>query len=424
MDIYTIAIIVSLLIYIGVGNYAGRRVRQLDDYFVAGRNAPTLLIVGTLVASLMSTNAFLGEPGFVYNTGAGPYLLWPGIAATFYVYGALFFGRYLRRSRSLTVAEYFGRRFASRRVQRAAGITIILGLTGYLMAVTQGAAYLLTQVVDIPFGAALLISWACYTGFTLYAGTKGVILTDTLMFLLFTSAAFVAMVYLVNDAGGMATAIRELSTLHDKPDLMSWAGVVGENSDFESGAHFAAWNVTIALGWGLVYAVSPWQSSRYLIARDEHTVLRAAIIAAVCLTFLELTIYLGSVVVNLTDPGITPPHQVMIFAAQSIMPELLGAIMLAGVMAAALSSATTFQSLVGFSLSNDLFPDQDWDERKMLRITRWAMLAVSLVALAVAWWLPVDLFWTIYFVGTLYAASAASLSTAPAGHTRTMMIRL
>jgi sodium/pantothenate symporter len=96
------------------------------------------LIVGTLVASLISTNAFLGETGFVYDGQAGPYLLWPAIAATFYIYGALFFGRYLRRSRAITVAEFFGQRFNSQRVQTAAGLTIIFGLGGYLLAVTQG----------------------------------------------------------------------------------------------------------------------------------------------------------------------------------------------------------------------------------------------------------------------------------------------
>ena len=52
MDIYTITIAISILVYIGIGGYAGRGIKQLDDYYVAGRRAPTLIIVGTLVASL------------------------------------------------------------------------------------------------------------------------------------------------------------------------------------------------------------------------------------------------------------------------------------------------------------------------------------------------------------------------------------
>jgi len=63
MNVYAFGLLVSVLAYLAVGNYAGRKVKHLEDYFVAGRQAPTLLIVGTLVASLMSTNAFMGEAG-------------------------------------------------------------------------------------------------------------------------------------------------------------------------------------------------------------------------------------------------------------------------------------------------------------------------------------------------------------------------
>ena len=147
MDIYSASILISVLVYLAVGNYAGRRVRHLEDYFVVGRQAPTLFIVGTLVASVLSTNAFLGETGFSYATQGGAYIIWPAIWVAGYVYGALFFGRYLRRSRALTVAEFFGHRFDSPSPFRlAAGVTIVLGLGGYLLAVTQGTAVILSQL--------------------------------------------------------------------------------------------------------------------------------------------------------------------------------------------------------------------------------------------------------------------------------------
>ena len=100
MDIYSLTILASVLVFVAVGTYSGRGVKQLDDYFVAGRRAPTLLIVGTLVASVFSTSIFLGEAGFVYDGQLGPYLLFPGVAVAGYVYGALFFATYLRRSRA------------------------------------------------------------------------------------------------------------------------------------------------------------------------------------------------------------------------------------------------------------------------------------------------------------------------------------
>ena len=405
MDIYTSTILISLVIYIAVGYYAGLRVKKLEDYFVAGRRAPTLLIVGTLVASVLSTNIFLGETGFVYEGQAGPYLLWPPIAAMGYIFGALLFGRYLRRSQAITVADYFGQRFNSQRVQTAAGITIIFGLGGYLLAVTQGVAFLLTHITDFSFTQALIISWFSYTAFTMYSGTRGVILTDTLMFLLFTSVAVLALVFLVQDAGGWATAVQKLATLPDKPDLMAWHGMVGEDTPFSSVLDFTLWNITLALAWGLVYAVSPWQSSRYLIARDEHVVVRAACIAAIFLILMELTLYAAGAVINLSDSGIQPSEEVIIYAALNLLPELLGALLLAGITAAGLSSASTFLSLVGFSVSNDLFRHDAVDETRMLKLSRLTMLGVGLVILVIAFYSPVDIFWLTYFVGTLFASS-------------------
>ncbi len=150
MNAYSIGLVVSILVYLAVGNYAGRRVKHLEDYFVAGRNAPTLLIVGTLVASLMSTNAFMGETGVAYSGFPFVVILLTAINVIGYVGGALFFGRFLRRSRSLTLAEYFGNRFNSPRVRLVAGLTIVFGCSVYLLVVTQGTATIIHEVTGLP----------------------------------------------------------------------------------------------------------------------------------------------------------------------------------------------------------------------------------------------------------------------------------
>ena len=121
MSAYALGLLISIIVYLAVGSYAGRKVKHLEDYFVAGRNAPTLLIVGTLVASLMSTNAFMGETGTAYGGFALITVQLTAINVVGYVLGGLLFGRYLRRSRSLPVAEDFGDRFASRRGQAVVG---------------------------------------------------------------------------------------------------------------------------------------------------------------------------------------------------------------------------------------------------------------------------------------------------------------
>jgi len=402
MDTLTITIGVSILIYVVIGSYAGRSIKKLDDYFVAGRRAPTLLILGTLVASVMSTSIFMGEAAFTYDGQFGAYLLFPGIAVTGYMLGALFFGVYLRRSRAPTVADFFGRRFHSRRLQQFAGFTIILGLGGYLLIVTQGAAILLSDITGMSFIASLIIAWSSYTFFTMYSGSKGVIITDTLMFLLFMTATVVFVVYIVDGFGGISTAITDLARLESKPGIASWTGIIGEGTPWATPLDYVIWAVVIDIAWAFVYAVGPWQASRHLMARDEHVVLRAAILASFCVIVLQMLIYGIGGLMNLANPDITPSETVVIWAARSLVPELLGALLLAGIVAAALSSASTFLSLVGFSIGNDM-------GSKPLAITvnttRKIMLMTSLIVLVCCYFFPPNIFWFMLFIGTVYASS-------------------
>lgn len=405
MDIFSITIVVSILIYVAIGNYAGRGIKELDDYYVAGRRAPTLLIVGTLVASVMSSTIFLGEAGFTYDGQMGPYLLFPQAATIGYIYGALLFGRYIRRSRAPTVADYFGKRFDSRRVQVAAGVTVMLALGGYLIVVTQGAAILLSDITNLSYTQALVISWLSYTAFTLYSGSRGVILTDTLMFLLFTGAAFAASIYIVDGLGGLSSVIQGLAEQQDKPGIASWHGVIGPGTVWPTAMDYLIWMLIIEMAWGLVYAVSPWQSSRHLMARNEHVVIRASVYACLAVAFVQLVVYGSGGFVTLANANIHPSESVMIWAAKNLVPDFVGALLLAGIMAAALSSASTFLSLVGFSASNDIVRHEESDQKKSIRFSRIVMFGVGVIALISTLIFPPSIFWVTYFVGTVFASS-------------------
>lgn len=405
MSIYAAGIFISLLVYIAIGNYAGRKVQHLDDYFVAGRRAPTLLILGTLIASVNSTGIFLGEVGFSYSGYLGMMILGLPLTSIGYVLGAIYFGRFLRRSKVLTVAEYFGVRFMSQRVRTAAGITLVIGLGGYLMVVTHGVALVLGQVTGVPHWSALIIAWAGYMFFTLYAGSRGVVITDTIMFLLFTSVAFVSLYYIVDLSGGWFTSIERMATLESRPELMSWHGLTGPAAEWASPFEAFVWYTTLSIAWGIVSAVSPWQSSRYLMAKDEHVVMRSACLATVTLILLQHVVYFVGGAITLGNDAIQPPDQAIMWAAFNMMPALLGSLLLAGILAAGLSSASTFLSLVGFSVSYDIGVRKERGDNEMLRLSRSLMFAVGIVALLVALVTPPNIFWITWFVATVFASS-------------------
>ena len=404
MDSFGLTMILSVLVYLGTGWYAGRKVRHLDDYFVAGRNAPTLLILGTLIASFMSTNGFIGEAGMSYR-GHGPLIIiMTAVNCLGYVVGALFFGRYLRRSQALTVPAFFGARFQSQRIQSLAGLSIVVGLSGYLLAVTWGVAMVVTQLTDLSEPIAIILVWGSYTLFTLYSGSKGVILTDTLMFILFTSVAIVALSFLVSANGGWFASIEALAVFETKPDVIAWHGVVGPETSWDTPGQALLWALILGVAWGFVVAVSPWQSSRYLMARSEHVVIRSACGAAITMLLLYLVTTFCATIVNLSDPNIDPAESVIIWAAMNEVPTIVGALLVCGILAAGLSSASTFLSLVGFSVSNDILKLPN-NKKIQLRVTRLTMLTIGLVVITLALALPSNIFWITYFAGPLFASS-------------------
>jgi sodium/pantothenate symporter len=404
MNIYTITIFISILAYVAVGNYAGRKVKNLEDYFVVGRQAPTLLIVGTLVASFLSTNTFLGDAGFIYGYNTGRLLI-PALFLVGYIYGAIFFGRYMRRSRALTVTGYFAERFDSRRVQVVAGITVLVGIGFYLIAVTQGVALILSNLTALSYTQALILAWASYTSFTLYSGSRGVVITDTMMFLLFSGVSFLAMFSIFETHGGWLAAVEPLTQLESKPGLLSWHGMSGPGQTWETPADFLTWYLIISVGWSFVAAVSPWQSSRYLMARNEHVVLRSAAVAAISIAVIQMVVFAAATTVNLSNAAIEPREDVLIWASTNILTPMVGALVLAGLVAAGLSSASTFLSLAGFNFSNDIFRLKSTEDKARLKFSRQMMLLVGVIALVVCLTIEQNIFWLTYFGATLFASA-------------------
>lgn len=405
MGIYFWGLIISLLVYIVVGNYAGRKVRNLDDYYVAGRRAPTLLIVGTLVASFLSTNAFLAETGFAYDGYAFLMLLLVGVNTSGYVLGAVFFGRFVRRSKTRTIPEFFARRFDSVAMQRLAGVTTVIGMLAYLLAVTQGGSILIADVAGIPYGTALFITWLGYMLFTMYSGSRGVIITDTIMFLLFTLVTFIGMPYLLSDGGSWLATLERLANYELKPDILSAHGLTGPNASWSTPVDAMTWALILGASWAFVLAVSPWQTSRYLMAKNEHVVLRAACISGMVLALLYIVLLFSAAAINLSDPNISPSERVMVWASMNLMPPLVGTLVITGIMASALSSCSTFLSLIGFSISNDIWQMRHVDERLRLSVSRWVMFAAATIALLLAYFQPPAVMWITYFAGTLFASS-------------------
>lgn len=402
MNIYLIGILFSLAVFFIVGVLAGRRVKDTNDYYVSGRNATTPLIVGSLIASFLSTGAFLGDTGEVYSGFFMGIVIVGVLQATGYIYGAGFFGRYIRRTEAATLPEYFGRRFQSAHLRRLSSLIMIVSVSAYLLSAIQGVSTLMSNITDLSYSTCAVIVWLAFTVFTIYSGSPGVLLTDTIMFLVFLVAALVAVPFIVDAAGGWFPGIEALARCESMPGIISWSG----NLDYlyPDGASNLAWAVTYGVVWALVVAVSPWQTSRYLMAKDEHVVLRSSIWSSMGVMVVTVSLYFTAAFIRNIN-GSLQGSEALIWAAKNVLPPFVGIAMLTGISAAGISSASTFLSLIGFSMANDIMPGAYQNDREKLRLSRLAMLAASLVILVLAYINPPQIFVIMYFGGTVIASS-------------------
>lgn len=402
MSIYTIGVIISIIAYVLIGNYAGKSVKDVDDYYVSGRNAPTIFIAGTLFASMLSTNGFMGDTAWTYTGHITAMVMINALCAAGYIFGPLLFGRYLRRAEVITMPQYFGDRFNSRRIQQLAGITTIISMTAYLLAVLQGTTLLMQELTNMSLIICLLISWVCFTSFTFYSGSAGVILTDTVMFIIFIGATIVAGPFIFKEAGGLANLVPNLLASVDTPtDLLAYHGNLDRGTIYEAMSYM----ITIGLVWLITVSVSPWQASRNLMAKNEHITFRAGTISAICTTLFLTFLYLMAISMNLINPNIEPTEKVMIWASFNIMPKIIGVLVLTGIMAAGLSSASTFLSVLGFSATNDVYDFKFKNDKQQLWFSRWIMLGISIIALILAYFNPPAIRVISWFASTIIAAS-------------------
>ncbi|SDP50792.1 sodium:solute symporter family transporter [Desulforhopalus singaporensis] len=208
----------------------------------------------------------------------------------------------------------------------------------------------------------------------------------------------------MSSVGGWDQAITRLATFELKPDIIAWHGMTGANAFWSTKTAALVWAVVLGFVWSAVVAVSPWQASRYLMAKNEHVTLRAALIAPTCVLLLYVVLHFSAAAINLIKPDIAPSEKAYIWAAFNVLPTWMGVIMLGGIMAAALSSCSTFLSLVGFSVSRDLIHESG-DSEKVLRVSRITMAFVGLATLGITYFQPPAVMWIGYFAATLFAAS-------------------
>ena len=402
MNIYLLGILIGITIYLIIGFYAGRLVKDLNDYYVSGHNSSTMLITGTIFDSMLSTNGFMGDVAYAYTGHLTTLLIINTLCACGYIIGALYFGRYIRRVKVKTMPAYFGERYNSRLLQRISGIIVVVSLSAYLLSVIQGTGLLMETLTGADKFTCLAIAWISILSFTLWSGSKGVIIVDTAMCICFLLSTLLVGYYVFQHTGGLTNIVSNvMQDSHAPEGLFSYHANLDGGSIFDS----IAYALTLGIVWLITVAVSPWQAGRNLMAKSEHVIFRSSILSAILTVFFLLYLYLIAVSLIPLSPEVEEPEQIIIWATYHLVPEFAGVFLLTGILSAGLSSATTFLSVVSFSVANDIFDIKFDSEKEQINFTRIVVFVISLIAFVIAYFNLASIRVIAWFASTIIAAS-------------------
>lgn len=381
---FIVGIVIALAFYFAISFLVSKKVKTANDYFVAGRQAPTLLITGSLIASFFGTGAFTGDLGVAYMGMFAPLLLTCGVLVIGYPLGAIFIGRYLRRSQVKTIPEFFGKRFQSRSIHILASVIAVVAMVAYLISCMQGVGTVVSQVTGFNRTITIIVAMSFFAVITIIGGSKGVLITDTIMFLFFTIVTIVATGFIADKAGGWFNALEGITQNPETSSFLSWAGAsndyLASNGYFTEGWKNIIYSISIAIAWIGVVMVGPWQSSRYLMAKNEQVVIRSTIGSTIIVSLLQCLLLMCGIFIRAANGGATTdnPSTSIIWATQNAMPTVIGVMLIAAILMAGMSSATTFLSLSGSSVSNDFLRIKE--DKKNIFIGKISILVVAVVA--------------------------------------------
>lgn len=401
--------------------------RGSADFFVAGRRLEAPLIFATVLAANIGAGATVGATGLAYRDGMSAWW-WNGSAAIGSLFLALFIGpriwRVARQHDLYTAGDYLEHRYGPS-VRAVVTSLIWLGTLSILAGQLIAGAAVLTVVADVPRTTGVLLSAAVMTVYFVAGGLLGSAWINAIQLVVLLGGFLVAVPMVLDRAGGFAGIVAD-------PAIPAAFG------DF--------WHSTgPGSGWLLIalvpaFIISPGLMQKAYGASSERAVRRGIGVQAVVLALFAFIPVLFGMAARATIPGISDPNLVLPTVLESQLPVALGALGLAAVYSAEVSTCDALLFMLATSLSKDLykrFYRPAATDAHVLRVARWAAVAGALGGVLFALWLPtvtgaLRIFYALLgvsllvpVVGGLYtrAGTRAALASIAAGIATLLAVR-
>lgn len=325
-----------------IGLWVGRLVRGSGDFFVAGRTLGAPLLFSTVLAANIGAGTTVGAAGLAFRDGLSAWW-WNGTAGLASLALAFWVGpriwRLAKAHGFYTAGDFLEFRYGA--TVRAIVASLIWVGTLFILAgqLIAGAA-VLEVVAGIPRATGALIGAAAMT---IYFVAGGLL-----------SSAWVNLVQLIVLMAGFLLAIPPLyAAVGGWPGISSAALPSGFLDLMHSGGPGSGW--TLLAVFGPSFMISPGLVQKAYGARDERAVRIGIGLQGVFLLFFSFIPVFFGIAARILHPGIASQNLVLPTLLASDLSPWLGALGLAAVFSAEVSTCDAILFMLSTSMSKDLY---------------------------------------------------------------------
>ncbi|MDO5402865.1 MAG: sodium/proline symporter PutP [Eubacteriales bacterium] len=398
--IIMITIAVYLVMVVAIGFVFTKKNNTVDDFYLGGRKLGPFVTAMSAEASDMSSWLLMGLPGVAYLSGVAD-ATWTalGLAIGTYVNWLIVAKRIRKYSQgyeAFTLPDFFSKRFGDNKniLTFISAIVIIVffipytasgfAACGKLFSGLFGSDYLLSMIVS-----AVVIVTYCTLGGFLAAST-----TDLIQSIVMTIALFVVVGFGVETAGGFDAVISNAQSLPGYLDMFS-SHVAASNG----AKPYSLLSICSTLAWGLGYFGMPHILLRFMAIEDENKLKLSRRVATIWVVIsLAVAVFIGIVGLGISKTGaiemLTGSNSETIImkithllSSNGAFAAVIAGVILAGILAATMSTADSQLLAAASSVSQNLFTDCfkiKLSQKKSMMIARVTVVIISIISIILA----------------------------------------
>ena len=216
MDVQTwtyIIVGITFLIYISIAIWS--RASSTSEFYIAGRGVSPLANGMATAADWMSAASFISMAGIIAFSGydGSVYLMgWTGG----YVLLALLLAPYLRKFGKFTVPDFIGDRYYSKTARKVAVYCALIISFTYVAGQMRGVGIVFSRFLEVPINTGVIIGMVIVLFYAVLGGMKGITYTQVAQYCILIFAFMLPAIFIsFQMTGNLVPQIGMGSTLND-----------------------------------------------------------------------------------------------------------------------------------------------------------------------------------------------------------------